>query len=216
MDLTYVLAIASLYDRLGVGTRASHDEIRAAYRRMARRYHPDNGSAPSAKEMAAVNEAWKVLGDPGRRASYDVSLAMVARSTAPAAPTDFDSPSGSEGPEPAEPPPGPAARWAVRLPWILILSVLALIFVVTAYAGHLRSSGPSPSSLPSERSTVDGVITVSSCIVLDTNARAVEVACRGPHLGVVQAVVDAALPCPLGTEGYFDPSGAKLICVTRS
>jgi hypothetical protein len=97
-----------------------------------------------------------------------------------------------------------------------MLAVLGLIFVVTAYAGRLRSSGPSPSSVVPARTTVDGVITISSCIVLDDNARAIEVSCDGPHLGVVQAVVDAALACPLRTEGYYDPSGAKLVCVTRT
>ena len=194
--------------------RATQDEIRAAYRRLARRYHPDNGSAPSAKEMAAVNEAWKVLGDPGRRASYDASLALVAHSGPPAA-TGVRAPAKAPVAEPPEPPPGPGARWAIRLPWIVILAVLALIFFITAYAGHVRSSGPGSPPSPG-RQPVDGIITVSSCITLDPNALAVEVACDGPHLGVVQAIVAAGAPCPLSTEGYFDQTETKLVCVVRS
>jgi hypothetical protein len=195
-----------------VRPRATHDEIRTAYRRQARRYHPDSGTNPSAANMAAVNEAWKVLGDPARRANYDASLAAVARSAA--VPTMRSAPPMVD--EPPEPPPGRAERWALGLPWVLILGVLSLIIVVTAYATHDRSSSPSSTSRPPARSTVDGVITVSSCVVLDARARAVEVTCGGPHLGVVQAVVDAALPCPLATEGYYDTTGAKLVCVTRS
>src|SRR5688500_6811551 len=53
------------YDVLGVAGDASADEIHAAYRRLARRLHPDMGGADLA-EMARVNAAWKVLGDPGR------------------------------------------------------------------------------------------------------------------------------------------------------
>jgi hypothetical protein len=164
--------------------------------------------------MAAVNEAWKVLGDPGRRASYDASLALLAHSGPPAT-ASVRASTRSPVPEAPEPPPGPAARWAVRLPWIVILSVLALIFFVTAYAGHVRSSGPGSPPSPA-RQPVDGIITVSSCITLDPKARAVEVACDGPHLGVVQAVVAAGAPCPLSTEGYFDQTDTKLICVIRS
>ena len=56
---------------------ASFAEIRAAYRDLARRYHPDaqGGDGPT---MAAVNAAWEVLSDPDRRAAYDRSLAPPA------------------------------------------------------------------------------------------------------------------------------------------
>ena len=65
---------------------AAPDEIRAAYRRIARRVHPDRGSAGNEAAMAAVNEAWRVLSDPGRRAEYDASLRARA-STVAAAPS---------------------------------------------------------------------------------------------------------------------------------
>jgi hypothetical protein len=59
------------YQRLGVGPTASADEIRAAYRTLARQLHPDTQGGTASPEMAAVNEAWRVLSDPGRRALYD-------------------------------------------------------------------------------------------------------------------------------------------------
>jgi curved DNA-binding protein CbpA len=64
------------YEVLGVPRRASTDEIRAAYRAAARTRHPDAGGSPGA--MQALNAAWHVLGDPGRRAAYDRSLDPTA------------------------------------------------------------------------------------------------------------------------------------------
>ena len=54
---------------LGVLPGADRRPIKAAYRAMARRYHPDFGGDEHL--MARVNEAWRVLGDPERRAAYD-------------------------------------------------------------------------------------------------------------------------------------------------
>ena len=56
------------YQLLGVAPTASVDEIRAAYRRLARALHPDAHGGAAAPAMASVNEAWRVLSDPGRRA----------------------------------------------------------------------------------------------------------------------------------------------------
>src|SRR6476659_8042296 len=62
------------YQLLGVAPTASVDEIRAAYRRLARALHPDAHGGIAAPAMASVNEAWRVLSDPGRRANYDATL----------------------------------------------------------------------------------------------------------------------------------------------
>ncbi len=62
------------YERLGVEPSASQAEIRAAYRVLARRNHPDLADGPEPGDMAAVNEAWRVLGDAERRAEYDATL----------------------------------------------------------------------------------------------------------------------------------------------
>ena len=74
------------YDVLGVAPTAAAAELRQAYVEQARLHHPDRGGDPAA--MRAVNEAWVTLSDPGRRASYDLSLAPSApeRPSAPAAP----------------------------------------------------------------------------------------------------------------------------------
>jgi curved DNA-binding protein CbpA len=80
------------YDRLGVARSASASEIRAAYRELARRTHPDVKGPGVDASMAAVNEAWRVLGDPQRRAAYDASLAPVAPERARPLPRDAPTP----------------------------------------------------------------------------------------------------------------------------
>lgn len=61
-----------LYDILGVKRTASADEIRAAYRKLARQLHPDVNKAPdAAQKFARVQEAYDVLSDADKRRAYD-------------------------------------------------------------------------------------------------------------------------------------------------
>ncbi len=62
-----------LYASLGVARGASRDEIKKAYRKLARRYHPDvNPGSPAAeKRFKEIQEAYAVLSEPDRRAQYD-------------------------------------------------------------------------------------------------------------------------------------------------
>ncbi len=60
------------YQALGVARDAPADGIKKAYRKLARKYHPDVSKEPDAqKRMQEVNEAYAVLGDPEKRAAYD-------------------------------------------------------------------------------------------------------------------------------------------------
>jgi curved DNA-binding protein len=60
------------YEALGVSRDAGQDDIRSAYRRLARQYHPDVNKEPGAEDrFKEVSEAYEVLRDPEKRERYD-------------------------------------------------------------------------------------------------------------------------------------------------
>ena len=116
----------SHYDILDVDDDAEIDEIRSAFRQRAQELHPDlhPGDPDAAEAMRAVNEAWAILGNATRRAKYDDSRRRATAS--PTAPADFEVPQHGHSLFPQQ----------IRIPiTVVILIVLAVIFVVTAYAG---------------------------------------------------------------------------------
>lgn len=135
----------SHYGVLGVSSGATRVEIRAAYVRASRAAHPDLlGEAEGAQRqraadrMCAVNEAWRVLGDPSRRRIYDAHRIAVAAGAkggqgSPSAPPRS---STGEGHRP-ERVPGRAPAGGSGRPIVLVPALLFGAAVVQLLAGLL-------------------------------------------------------------------------------
>ena len=66
--------MSDLYQTLGVDRGASGDEIKKAYRKIARELHPDVNPDPAVQDkFKEVTAAYEVLSDPQKRQSYDIS-----------------------------------------------------------------------------------------------------------------------------------------------
>jgi curved DNA-binding protein len=79
------------YEALGVPRDASAEDIRGAYRRLARQYHPDVNKEPGAEDrFKEISEAYEVLRDPEKRAQYDRLGANWRAARGPSGPGGFD------------------------------------------------------------------------------------------------------------------------------
>ncbi len=66
------MATRDYYEILGVSKNSSPDDIKSAFRNLARKHHPDVNKAPDAEAVfKEINEAYGVLSDPEKRAAYD-------------------------------------------------------------------------------------------------------------------------------------------------
>lgn len=102
--------MSTLYDVLGVAAGCDLATLRSAYRTKARELHPDVAGDASEAAMVAINDAWRVLSDPSRRAEYDESLASIAARSQRAASERIV--------QPPTPQPPPAARGSRRQAWV--------------------------------------------------------------------------------------------------
>ena len=72
------------YKILQVDAEAEDEVVQAAYRRLARKYHPDlAGGEVAAARMAAINAAWELIGEPFARAAYDRNRAAGTPASPP-------------------------------------------------------------------------------------------------------------------------------------
>jgi curved DNA-binding protein CbpA len=173
--------VATHYEMLGVAPDATDDEVRQAYLRRARELHPDRLVGGSTREMQDVNEAWRVLGDRGRRRDYDRELAPTP--TAVRVPPEID-PDDVPYPQALADPDDVAVRVVRALPWVVVTAVLAVIFVFTAFAG---SGDDQPS----------GYDLAGKCISTGGGTR--EVRCE-PGIPEVVLVVSRQSQCPSGAS----------------
>ena len=203
--------IATHYDVLGVASDAAPDEIRSAYRRAARQVHPDRVASESDPDaMATVNEAYRVLADPGRRLMYDRSLRNTGSAAGAAtfdSGGDHDRGDAVADPPVADRPTFLSPAGPARVPWKL-MAVLAAIGTAAVLLSATRDGSSGPEA-------PDGIIRSGSCVEIEPNSDAREVACDSESgvLRVVEVLVPLDATCPSGTVGHRDRLGLGIACV---
>ena len=146
--------------------------------------------------MHAINEAYRVLNDPGRRALYDSSLGAAPGPSVAQPGGDASSPSSPrEFFEPA------------RVPWrgLALAGTIAIvgIFVVAQFT---EPGAPRPP---------DGILRIGDCVEIEPDNDAREIACAGEQDLVVRALVAFDATCPNGTEPHRDQQGMGVACIER-
>lgn len=156
--------------------------------------------------MAAVNEAYRVLGDPARRAVYDRTLTSVRPDTSDAAPTGGEGDQYAGSPVTVHRPTRLAPDGPARVPWKLML-ITALIGSSLVLATAAFNDAPSE-ELP------DGILRAGSCIEIEANGDAREVACtNSPDDIVVSLLIPTGATCPVELAAHRDRLGLGTVCI---
>ena len=168
--------------------------------------------------MADLNEAYRVLRDPGRRAIYDATLRDVGSAAPSSTRTAWShSTDGSttEWFETMVPRPTgqrgaihPSQIGPARVPWRMLLLCAALGCVGVIVLSQFTEPGAPPGP--------DGILHVGECVALLPNTDAREVVCRhddaDPDL-VVRAFIPFGATCPGLTEPHRDRQGMGVACI---
>lgn len=188
----------NLYSVLGVTPKATPEQLREAYRHLAKILHPDvaGSTKEDAIRMAEVNHAWSVLSDPVARREYDVTQRTGSATYGSAAPPSKDGVRGVSRPAQLPPP---------RFPWKALVAVAVAASILVLIANAFTQ--------PAEPGVPDQLLQVGSCVDIDRENYAVEVACGGPHFGVVDAFVAFDQTCPAVTFAHLDRQGMGKACV---
>ncbi len=155
--------------------------------------------------MSAINEAYRVLNDPARRAVYDASLRSGSQ-RGPAAPPPASSSGEAYGAAPTMPT-FPSHLGPARFPWrsVTFFAAVAILGIVVL----------AQFTEPGEPRGPDGIIQIGSCVSIEPNGDAREVACTGDSSVdlVVEAFVPFAASCPGATVAHRDRQGMGVACV---
>ena len=98
-----MVALKDYYKTLGVDKKASAEQIKSAFRKQARKYHPDTnkGNPEAEKKFKELSEAYDVLGDPKKRSEYDNPISQFRSAGSAGNPFGGGNPFGT----------GPTVEW---------------------------------------------------------------------------------------------------------
>lgn len=151
--------------------------------------------------MVAVNEAYRVLGDPARRFDYDRSLRVHGSAVGPARHVDDDT-------EFVPPPPAPSRlipAGPAKVPWKLMAVMAVIGSALILFAASFND--PPSTEVP------DGILRVGSCVAVEQNYDVREVSCTGTDDLVVDLVIPTDATCPVGLGTYRDRLGLGTVCI---
>jgi hypothetical protein len=166
------------------------------------------------RRMREINQAWSVLGDRAARRRYDEALQRgermgpAARSASPPPKPRPKVPAVDEDDDLVDAAPhlGTGGVLAVRgLPWIVLIAVLVLIFVITAFAkggGHTDSQTPT--------------LSAGSCFTVSAEHEPVAASCGVAHAVKLVSRVEMKADCPAGTEERTFGAQTEKWCVKPS
>ncbi|MFM8858163.1 MAG: J domain-containing protein [Actinomycetota bacterium] len=184
------------YDVLGVTRTARVEDIRQAYRALARDHHPDRHGGRTTAEMVRINEAWRVLSDVQRRKQYDDTISGVEGLGQPPTTSPTIRHFGANS---------SASVVPARFPWKFVVGFFAFATLVILLIGAFTE--------PGETLPIDNIIRVGSCVDVDRQIQeAWEVSCDGSHDSQVVRMVPFDGRCPVDTETFRDRQGLGLVC----
>jgi molecular chaperone DnaJ len=185
------------YDTLGVDRDATATQIREAYRSLAREHHPDRATGVESGRMHDINEAYRVLSDPARRAVYDGHLRQTPTREEPDPGYPID----------PRPPTGRPLLEPPNMPW-RTLGVAGLLAIIGVFVLSFFTE-------PSEPAPPDGILRNGDCVEIEPDNDAREIPCTGEGDLIVRAFVSFEGTCPNGTEPHRDRQGMGVACIER-
>lgn len=233
-------ATGTHYDTLGIKPSADAQEIRRAYRSLARALHPDHQQqAPPALaeqaqvRMGEVNAAWAVLSNPSAKELYDLELRLARSRAGGEAATGARSSPGS-GPgfaapaaehrrnataaprfatlddEPLRYGTGSNGHPIVRS--LLWLVVLGTLAAIFVFTAYAASDGD---DAPTSTTTTTTVVQAAAgdCVNATVPNAFDLVSCTGPHDARIVELVPIGRPCPNGAQEVYLPEQHESACL---